>query len=79
MTSLTPDLILRVRVGSPEWFTLGGVLYSQLGPWREYGTAVDWFLSQKARFTPQADQALKYYNLEFDSQEDLMEFVLKWL
>ena len=68
-----------MRVGSPEWLTLGARLNFQLGPWREYEAVVAWFLSQKARFVPQADQALKYYNLEFDSQEDLMEFVLKWL
>ncbi len=69
------DLILRVRLGSPEWFTLG----EQLGACREYKAVVDWFHSQKARFVPQADQALQYYNLEFDSHEDLTEFVLKWL
>jgi hypothetical protein len=74
-----PDLMIRVRRDSPEWHTLGEVLHTHVGAWREYEVVVAWFQSQKARFVPQADQALKYYNLEFDSQEDLMEFVLKWL
>jgi hypothetical protein len=77
--STMSDLILKVEALSPEWYTLGKVLHSQLGPWRQYGTAVDWFSSQKARYVPQPDQELKYYSLEFDSQEDLTEFVLKWL
>lgn len=77
MTDTICDFILRVRVGSPEWLTLGERMNTHVGAWREYDVA--WFHSQKARFVPQADQALKYYNLEFDSQEDLTEFVLKWL
>jgi len=78
--STIPDLILRVRVGSAEWYTLGEVLNSELGPWRQFGTAEDWFRSQKARFDcGQEDQALKYYDLEFESHEDLTEFVLKWM
>ena len=68
-----------MRVGTPEWWTLGKVLHTHVGAWREYEDTINWFLSQKACFVPQADQPLKYYNLEFDSQEDLMEFVLKWL
>lgn len=79
MTDTMCDLTLRLQLGSSEWSILAEVLNSQLGVWREYGTAVDWFRSQKARFVPQADQAFKYYDLEFDSQEDLMEFALKWL
>ncbi len=77
--STIPDLILRVWVGSAEWYTLGEVLNSELGPWRQFGTAGDWFRSQKARLVPQSDQAFKYYDLEFDSHEDCTEFVLKWM
>lgn len=79
MTHAESDLTLRVRVGSPEWSTLGALLNGHVGVWGDYEAVVAWFLSQKARFVPQAAQALKYYNLEFDSQEDLTEFVLKWL
>ncbi len=73
--STIPDLVLRVRVGSAEWHILGEVLNSQLGPWRQFGTAADWFRSQKARL----DCGQLDYNLEFDSHEDLTEFVIKWL
>jgi len=79
VTITAADCVLRLRIGTPEWFTLGEVLNSQLGPWRQHGTAVDWFRSQKARFVPQADQAFKYYDLEFECHEDLKEFVLKWV
>lgn len=71
--------ILRVRVGTDTWSKLGLVLENHVGRYAPYDDIIGWFKSQNARYVPQADRGLHYYTLEFDSQEELTEFVLKWL
>jgi len=77
MTQEQPTL--RVRIGSQVWFKIGQALERSLGEFRDYDMVKDWFKSQKAQFVPESDRALHYYSLVFLNQEDLTEFVLKWL
>lgn len=71
--------VLTIRSGSLGWKQVNKALESQLGAWYEYNEFVEWFKSQKATYIPLADSVLSYYSLEFDTQEDLMEFMLTWL
>ena len=73
--------VLTITSGSLAWKQVNKALESHLGAWHEYEYAemVEWFKSQKATYTPLADSVLSYYSLEFDTQEDLMEFMLTWL
>ena len=70
--------VLTITSGSLAWNQVNKALKSQLA-WYEYEEMVEWFKSQKATYIPLADSVLSYYSLEFDTQEDLMEFMLTWL
>jgi len=70
-------LTLRVNVDSQMWGKIGKVIDSEVGKWKDYQQVIDWFRSQNAvlyHFSP----SHLYYILEFDSVEDMTEFVLKW-
>jgi hypothetical protein len=71
--------VLTISSGSHAWNQVGNTLQSQLGAWYEYQDLIDWFKRQKATFIPLSDRIMQHYMLEFDTQEDLMEFVLTWL
>ncbi len=71
--------VLTIRAGSPAGNQVGNTLQLQLGAWYEYQDLIDWFRSQKATFIPLSDRIMNHYMLEFETQEDLMEFVLTWL